>query len=444
MPLVLVLGTTFSVVSTAAEAPHVYAIQGARIVPAVGAPIASGTVVLRGGLIAAVGAAVELPDDATAIPGDGLTVYPGLIDMGTHIGLPDLSIGQPEDPDTREELERWKRQVIFQPALEAANHLQPDAEALAALAQGGITSALVVPTGEVMRGQSALVNVSPPPDEPQIGDLATPRGGAVLRTPVAQHIRLTGDTSGNVYPNSLMGVVAFVRQSFLDATHYARVWAHYDRVERGVVRPVYDPQLRALGAAASGVQTVVFEANEVREILRALDLAAELELGTVVIAGGLEAAELAGDLRERGVAVVVSLDYPTRPEALVPDAYEPRRVVRQRENAPAIGAALANAGVRFAFQSDGLDDPRDFLENAGRAVAAGLPADAAVRALTIDAARIAGVENRVGSIEPGKIANVVVTRGGLFDDEREIAHVFIDGRPVALDREDEPEVGDRR
>ena len=94
--------------------------------------------------------------------------------------------------------------------------------------------------------------------------------------------------------------------------------------------------------------------------------------------------DLAGDLQERGVAVVVSLDYPTRPETLGPDAYEPSRVVRQRENAPAIAAALARAGVRFAFQSNGLDEPLDFLDNASRAVSAGLPADAAVRALTID------------------------------------------------------------
>ena len=131
--------------------------------------------------------------------------------------------------------------------------------------------------------------------------------------------------------------------------------------------------------------------------------------------------------------MIYSLDYPVRPRSLSPDADEPIAVLRRRADAPRVPLALARGGVLFAFESRGLADARDFLRNAAKAVTAGLPADAAVRALTIDAATIAGVDSRLGSIEPGKVANLLVTDGDLFAERTSVKHVFVDGRPVVLD-----------
>jgi imidazolonepropionase-like amidohydrolase len=161
-------------------------------------------------------------------------------------------------------------------------------------------------------------------------------------------------------------------------------------------------------------------------------MAAELKLKPV-IAGGRESDRVISDLKAGNVPVLLSLNYPARPRSLAPDADEPLRVLRERAAAPRTAAALEKAAILFAFQSAGLREPRDFLRNAARAVKEGLPADAAVRALTIHAARIAGASDRLGSIERGKIANVIVTDGDLFDEKTRVRHVFVDGRLVAIE-----------
>jgi hypothetical protein len=151
---------------TSADAPHVYAIRGARIVTASGPALADGTVVVRNGLIEAVGVSVAVPPDAIVIEGKGLSVYPGLIDMGNSAGVEPPVVARPQNPRTREEVERYKRQVILRPQVEAADCLKPDAPEMKKLAAAGITTVLATPPGDVISGRSALVNVVGPPDEP--------------------------------------------------------------------------------------------------------------------------------------------------------------------------------------------------------------------------------------------------------------------------------------
>jgi len=427
-----------------ADAPQVYAIRGARIVTAAGAPIASGTIVIRNGLIEAVGSAVTAPDDALVIDGTGLTVYPGLIDLGTATGLDLPRPAEPQNPQTLEEVERWKRSVILRPGLRAADHVSTDSPDLRRFAAAGVTTVLARPEGPGIAGQSAIINVVPPPDAPQIGDVGDVRAGLlVVRSPVALHVSLEQRASGSAYPVSQMGMHGFVRQAFLDGQHYGLSQVYYARHTAGTTRPVYDASLEALAAVLGDQLPVAFEAGLAREIRRALAMADEFGLSPIVT-GAIEADQVTGDLRAHNARVIYSLDYPTRPATLAPDADEPLRVLRQRANAPKVPAALAQAGVTFAFESAGLDDPRDFVKNAARAVASGLPADAAIRALTIDAARIAGVADRLGSLEPGKIANVVVTNGDLFGDETAVRHVFVDGRLVPIDETAEAPPAGRR
>ena len=414
-----------------ADTPSVYAIRGARIVTAAGAPIDSGTIVIRRGTIDAVGASVTVPADAVVIEGAGLTVYPGLIDLGNTRAADQAIPPTPQNFRTTAELERWKRMQILKPQARAADAARVDDAELTRLASAGITSVLALPAGDVIAGQSALVSVAAPPDDPQIGNIVEQRRGLiVVKTPVAVHVSFPNQprSGGNAYPNSLMGVIAFVRQAFLDAQHYRDVARH------GTSGPQVpdDPAMEALLPAIDGRMPVAFEANRAREILRVLKFAKELKLQPIVT-GGREAVEVAADLKSQNVRVVYSLNFPQRPRALAPDADEPIETLRTRAAAPKAPVELAKAGVTFAFESAGLTDPRDFVKNAAQAVKAGLAEDAAIRALTITAATMAGAGDRLGSIEEGKIANLIVTDGNLFDEKTKITRVFVDGRSIAID-----------
>jgi imidazolonepropionase-like amidohydrolase len=428
-----------------ADAPNIYAIRGARIVTVAGPPIEEGTVVVRSGTIESVGASAAVPADALVIDGTGMTVYPGLIDLGNTRAADQPVPPTPQNMATTAELERWKRMQILRPQARAADAVKVDDAELARLLAAGITSVLALPAGDVVSGQSALVNAAAPPDDPQIGNVAAERHGLiVVKAPVALHVSFPNRprAGGNAYPQSLMGVIAFVRQAFLDAQHYRQL----HEIARGLQssgttaagqhspeRLADDPVLEAMQPAIDRKMPVAFEANDAREILRALKLARELELDPIVT-GARDAAEVATDLKSRSVRVIYSLNYPQRPRMLAPDADESLETLRERANAPKVPGELAKDGVTFAFESAGLTDPKDFVRNAAKAVKAGLSTDAALRAMTIGAAAIAGVADRLGSIEKGKTANLIVADGDLFDEKTKIVRVFVDGRSIAIDR----------
>jgi hypothetical protein len=181
-----------------------------------------------------------------------------------------------------------------------------------------------------------------------------------------------------------------------------------------------------------GKMTVVMLANTEREIARALDLAAEFKL-KLIIAGGRESGRLTDRLLKQNVPVLLSLNLPRRTTAAMPEADpEPLRVLRERVEAQQTAGKLARAKVRFGFQSGSLPSAADIMVNANRTIENGLAAEDALRAFTIWPAEILGVGNQLGSIEVGKIANLTVTRGDLFERNSRVTHVFIDGRPVDL------------
>ena len=407
-----------------------YAITNARIVTVSGSTIDRGTVVIRNGLIAAVGANVNAPPDARIIDGNGLTVYPGLIDAYTNLALPEAAPSpspgggggggfllaqarpSPGGPNSTQP-------PGLQPEVMVEDVIRPGGTEIESSRSVGITTALTSPRSGIWMGQSALINLS--------GD--TPQQ-MIVRSPVAMHVGFTPLRGG--YPGSLMGVFSTLRQMMLDAQRYRDSLAAYERAPRGMRRPEVDRSLAALVPVVDGRMPVVMLANSEREIARALDLATEFKL-KLIVAGGREADRLADRLAKQNVPVLLSLNLPRRTTAALPEADpEPMRVLRERVEAQQTAGKLAKAGVRFAFQSGSLTNISDLLVNANRTIENGLSATDAVRAFTIWPATIFGVENQLGSIETGKIANLVVTRGDLFDRNRSVAHVFIDGRPVDL------------
>ena len=423
LSLVVLVGSVFSAaVSSQQEAPYTYAITGARIVPVSGATIDNGTLVFSGGVIGAVGANVTVPAGAITIAGKGLTVYPGLIDMGSSAGLEAPAIPRAENPQTTEDIERVKRDTLLRAHLRAADHMNPSAASLSKSAEAGITAMLATPGSDGIRGQSALVLTSIGADLPQIGALADDRRGAlVVRTPVALHVGVADrPAGGDAYPNSLMGIIAFNRQAFLDAQWY----------QQAKNRP-HSAALEAMQPALAGRLPVAFRASTSRDVLRALDMAKAFKLDPIITAA-LQVDDVTADLKAANARVIYSLNFPTRRPSLAPDADEPLSVLRERANAPKGPALLDKAGVLFAFESAGLSDPKDFLKNAQKTVANGLSKDAALKALTLNAATLAGAGDRLGSLDRGKIANLIVTEGDLFDEKTAIKHVFVNGREVTL------------
>jgi imidazolonepropionase-like amidohydrolase len=411
--------------------PGTYAITNARIVPVSGPAIERGTIVIRDGLITAVGATATAPADARIVDGIGLTVYPGFIDALSNVGVAtparDASgggrgggaFGQQQSSSAASAPNSLHPQGL-QPELRVIDVLKFEGDVLDAPHSAGITTAVSAPRDGIFMGQSAIINLD--------GSAAQEM---VVRAPAALHVGFV-PLRGGGYPNSLMGVFSSLRQMLLDAQRYRDLQAAYARNPRGMKRPENDASLAALGPALSKDIPVVMLANSKREIERALDLANEFGL-RAYIAGGEEAWEVTDRLKKENVPVIATLNFPRRTATSTDDADpEPLRVLQSRVDIPKNPAKLAAAGVRLAFTSGGLSNMTDFVANLRKAADDGLNKDQALRALTLTPAELFGVGDRLGSIEVGKIANLTITRGDLFDRSSRITQLFVDGKPVTV------------
>jgi imidazolonepropionase-like amidohydrolase len=473
-PLVLAVATmvmVFPFIRVSGQMPQRaprYAITNAKIVTAAGPAIEKGTVVMRDGVIEDVGPLVAAPSDAVIVEGSGLVVYPGLIDM-SNPSLVEAPASGPAAPApaqggrgrgaavatpdsiTWADQEREARTRFLHPDVDAAALVDFEGDDVRRLAAAGVTSALAVPSQGIIRGQSALVNVTAPPDPQETSALATYRRGlVVVRAPVAQHVVFStgrgggageGGGGGGGYPGALLGVIAFARQSFLDAQWQKEARAFAERRKEAAAGP-FEPVLDALAPALERRVPVAFDASEEREILRALAFAKEFNLDPIIV-GGAEAANVIEDLKAAKARVIVSANFQAAGAGAGGrggagggrggEADTPLRITRMRQNAAKVPAALEKAGIPYAFTIGGLQNPGDFVRNVARTVReGGLPEDAAIKALTVNAAKLAGAGDRLGTIEKGRMANVIVTDGALFDTPR-IRHVFVGGWPVDLE-----------
>jgi len=446
-------------------AVSVYAIEGAKIVTA-DATIDKGTVIMRDGLIDAVGPSAAVPPDAVVVDGSNMTVYPGLIDMSNTAAVempaapPNPAAqgtaegrgggrgrgGNGAPTPTWADAERAKREALLNPDFDAASHVKLEGADMQRLAAAGITTVLAVPSAGLFRGTSALVNVVAPPDRDDVSRVAGyRRGEVVIASPVAEHVTFAGRGGGPGYPAALLGDIAFVRQAFSDAQWQktARTWA---ASHTNQPRPNFEPALDALAPALDRRMPVSFEAGEFREILRALAMAKEFNLDPI-ITGGIEADQAAADLKAANAKVILSVAVPQAEEGRGGrgNAEVPMRVQRMHQNLPKVPAALDKAGVLYAFSSEGLQNPADFVKDVARAVHdGGLTEQQALRALTVNAAKIAGAADRVGTLAKGQIANALLVDGDLFSGQAHIKQVFIGGRPADITPAPPPGNGGRR
>ena len=398
-----------------------YAITNARLVTVTGEVIENGTIVLRGGLIEALGADVSPPADAVLIDGDSLTVYPGFIDAYSQAGL-----ALPEGDD-REYAGNIANRL-------ATQHFDPAADALADYRKQGLTSALIARSDGVFGGQAVLMNL--------MGD------GIPSMTVKAPVIQVMGYQGQPGYPGTLMAVVAWQRQTLIDASYHDLLQTRYRESPRSMVRPPADPALEALIPVAKGEAPVIGIVQIENDFKRLRDLAAQYNL-SYWIAGAAEAFRVPDLIREAGVPVLVSLNFPAIDQVT---GYQFDRAYRnlakeKKEELDSLdkaavhanAAAVFETGVALALATGGMQSVSKFLDNVRLAVAAGLPAEEALKALTITPATVFGVAEAMGTLEAGKIANLTVTRGDIFNDEEAwVAHVFVDGRKDTFDKPKPP------
>jgi imidazolonepropionase-like amidohydrolase len=409
----LVLASLTTAAALAADAPRPVAIRGARIVTVAGPVIEKGTIVLAGGKIAAVGADAAVPADAEVIDGAGKTVYPGLINGLTTLGLTEIS-SVPGSVDTTEAGD-------INPQARAWLAVQPHSELIPIARANGVTVVLTAPQGGLVSGQSALLRLA-----------GTTPEALTVKQPVAMHM---------VYPT---GRPAFsLARLFEDPelkTFEERVKDRRQNQEKELRRLgnlIEDAQAlgqrrsakvasdvdlaeEALGAVARGELPVVMRADAEDDIRGAVRFAGEHGL-RLIVAGGLEAWRCADLLKEKDVPVLLSVD---------------RLPLRESDRYDASftnPSALHRAGVRFAIVSDDAADSRNLPYEAAMARAYGLPADVALRAITLAPAEIFGVADRMGALAVGKDADVFVATGDIMDTRTQVTHVFVDGAPQSLE-----------
>jgi hypothetical protein len=418
-------------------------IRNAKIVTVSGPVIAKGTVVVRNGLIEAVGENVAAPADAMVIEGEGLTVYPGLIDALSTWGQPGAAPAAPSGgtgrggrgaatatvatpaalttapaapsrgPEDRPQTTSW---------VKIADEISGTDRRIETARSAGFTTAVTFPTRGIFAGQGAVIDL--------ISGVKS--GEMVVASPMGQYISIGrggfGGGMGGGFPSALMGYIAYVRQIYLDADHYKLVKDAYAKDPRGMARPDYD---RALEGVLDSPR-ILLPANRMVEIDRMLRLAADLKQPTILY-GGRETyrPEAAALLKKSDTPLLLSMRWPEKARDVDPEDVESMRTLETRDKAALAPGVLAKAGVRWAFYSDGLDQPRDLQRAVKKALDAGLSREDALRALTLSPAQIFGVQDRLGSIEKGKIGNLVVTRGDLFDDRTKVEAIIVDGRRYA-------------
>ncbi len=402
-----------------------YAITNARIVTVSGPTIENGTVVVRDGLIEAVGADVKAPADAQVFDGAGLTVYPGFVDALTSVGMQTPRSPTPAPAGGGAAAAAAQQAATpsnsnypagLRPELGAAEDLRGGDAQFETNRNAGFTTVVTVGRTGIFNGQSAIINLA--------GDTVS---GMIVKAPFAEHVSFA--TISGQYPGSLLGTFSALRQMFLDAQRLQGLQKMYAANPRGMKRPDADQSLEALFPILDKQMPIVFNANRENEIIRALDFAKEFNL-KAIIAGGQEAWKVSDRLKTQDVPVLLSLNFPKRTAAASADADpDTMDMLRFRAETPKGAARLQQAGVKFGFQSGGTTTLADFFTNAGKSVENGLARDAAVRSMTLGSAEILGVSDRLGSIETGKIANLTVVKGDLFGKDRLVSNVFVDGRP---------------
>ncbi len=392
-----------------------FAITNVKIVPVIGAEIALGTIVIADGKIAAVGEAVTIPEDAETIDGTGLSVYPGLIDAGTSMGLIEIGNGAPGTVDVSETGD-------YNPNAKAILGYNPNSAHINITRVNGITMVQTLPRGSVISGQSAVVNLN---GETQDAVAVVPHKALVINYPTVSTFGGFNPGTGRIRLSYSQAVkkrderVENLREELEYAEQYARA-KNAATKDSSLPLPEVDLKMEALIPYIKGEKPVIFVANRARDIRSAVKFADEMKMKSMVF-GGIEAWKEAELLRKHKVPVIYTGIFQNPGDD---DPYDLNY---------ASPSLLAKAGVEFCISTgDSGANARELTNQAGMASGYGLSKQDALRSVTIYPAKILGVADKVGSLEVGKIANVILTDGDPLEVRTNIKRLFIGGRDIPL------------
>ena len=392
-----------------------FAIVNARVVTVSGGVIENGTVVIQNGRIAAVGQNASIPAGAEKIDAKGLSVYPGMVDAATNMGLSEIPLGVPGSVDVAEVGSNNANE-------EAIKGLHPFSAHINVTRVNGITSVMSYPTGGLIAGQAAVINLN---GSTQDEMAVNPDAGLVINFPrislfsgFGQGGPQTVDFSEAVKRRDTQ--LEDLKKIFQNAEAYARAKEAYSK-DKSIPYPTTDLRLEALVPYVRGQKPIFFAAERERDIRGVVKFVNDTKVKGVIV-GGQDAWKVADDLKKSNISVIYTNIYnlPVRDD----DPYD------YLFEAP---AKMQQAGVRYCI-STGNDGPeaRDLPYHAGLAAAYGLSKEDALKSVTLYPAQILGVADKLGSIEVGKMGNVVVTDGDILQPTTNIKYLFIGGRMLPL------------
>ncbi|MCA9016004.1 MAG: amidohydrolase family protein, partial [Planctomycetaceae bacterium] len=414
-------------------AVNAYALTGARVVTRPGTVLENATVLVRDGLIEAVGTDLKVPADAETIDCKGMQIYAGFIDAAAS----SLINKDVKPPVTNGRKVDFGRYALAATRPDNRNYLSPEYQANRAVLEkknsflshqkAGFTSVHLLPQGKIASGQGTLISTS-----------EFPVREATLIESTMGSFRLYAP-HGDIYPSTLMGAVAHLRQSLLDTQHYEQHWGLYQDQSAFIKRPPTDPTYTALSEILHAKQIPVFTANSRDEILRTLDFCHEFHFKPVIL-GGAEAHLCLDRLKTDSRGVIFQLNFSEKPKVeekaeskqLTDDLPDPLRVQQEKlklwkERIQGV-KILAESGLPVAVASESLKNhAADLMAQLRIAVSEGVPADLALRLLTADAAKLLGIEQRLGTIETGKLAHLVVMSAPWEQKESQVRYLFVDG-----------------
>ncbi len=393
-----------------------FAIVNARIVTVSGATIENGTVVIQNGKIAAIGANVQIPSGAEKIDGKGLSVFPGMIDAGTNMGLAEITLGVDGSVDLAEV-------GSMNANAKAIKGIHPHSAHVNVTRVNGITTVLSAPQGGLIAGQAAVIDLNgSTPDE-----MAVVREfGLVINFPTIAFggrfggFRGGGATDFNDAVKRRDAQVDELKKIFGNAELYLKAKDAYAK-DKTLPFPTTDQKLEAMAPFIHGEKPIIFAAERERDIRGVAKFVGEMKVKGIIL-GGQEAWKAADDLKKNNISVIYTNIYasPVRDD----DEYD------YLFTAP---TKMAAAGVNFCI-STGDTGPmvRELPYHAGMASAYGLSKDDALKSVTLYAAQILGLSDKMGSLDVGKVANVVVTDGDMLESRTNVKYIFINGRMIPL------------
>ena len=382
-----------------------FAITNATIVTVTNGTIENGTIVIDGDRIVALGTDVQIPAGAEVIDGAGLSVYPGLIDSGSQLGLVEVgSLSETRD---------FAEIGTLNPHMDALTAVNPNSVLIPVTRVGGVTTVLTEPSSGLVPGRAALINLHGyTPEQMLVADVQP----MMIEFPQTGRRGWWDRRSDEEIEKAAEKAIKTLNDAFDSAELYARIDSAYQASGDPSRKPEYLPQMIAMLPVVRGEAPVIIKVDKAADIEKAIEWVEERGLERVSFSGVAEGWRVADRIAAAGIPCLVGpvLSIPTRQSDRFDKAY-------------ANAGLLKDAGVEIAIRSGETENTRNLPFHAGFAAAYGLGKEDALRAVTIGPAQIFGVADQLGSLETGKRASLIVTDGDPFEPSTEIRHVFIDG-----------------